>query len=306
MSLRKGEICIGIILLISVLGITTINALNTPEWHTADKISMIKQSCPSGTCLWDSQWTNTIVNLEEITPLKTAISWTFNYLDYRDTVPMVGGHNASQIWVKVRPTLVNDYQTEMTLLKALKSSWGLCPPDDIIDITYSGPTDKTLAYHYATEVEVTIDGVTESLQDAINGGTFCYSYYWVISDWSGEAGCGYVTQTRTYYCARSDGVSVENSYCEQTTPAPLTHRSNLYDPCHWTFIETRLHQPYTCPAFQNDISYFWNGPIACSDYGSWNYGYSAGGEPWFHCRQDVYQCLNDFPPFGEPFYGNMW
>lgn len=274
MGLRKEGICMSIILLISILGITSVNALNTPEWHTADKISIIKQDCPSGTCLWSSQWTNTLVNLEEITPLKTAISYTFNYLDYIDATPIIGGHNASEIWVKVRPSLYNMYTEEMTLLQALKTAWGLCPAYDITNTTYSGPTNRTTAFHYATEIEVTIDGVTTTLQDAINGGTFCWNYYWATGEWTGGAGCGTITQTRTVNCIQSDtGAIVDDSKCTEIKPATS---QSYYHQCYWTYVGSTdvCCWGCSCPSWETDVSYF-DVPRTCSDYGTDDYGYSS-------------------------------
>ncbi|VVB82298.1 Uncharacterised protein [uncultured archaeon] len=226
---KRFEVYLILILLISILGIVKIDALTTSSgiWHDEGNISVIKQSCPSGTCLWSSQWIQTNVKLKDITPLKNAISWTFNYLDYINAAPAIGGHSASQIWVKVRPTLANMYTEEMTLLQALKTAWGLCAPDDITNLTYSGPTNKTQAYHYGTEIAVTIDGITESLQDAINNGVFCYNYYWATGTWSKSGGggaddygsCGTITQTRTVTCMRNDGTAMADSYCTEAKPA---------------------------------------------------------------------------------------
>ncbi len=279
MNIKKVCAYIIVGLLISILGITTADALNTESgiWHSSDKISVIKQDCPLPWCLWESNWVNTPVTLEDITPLKLGISWTINLLDYKDAEPIIGGHNASQIWVKVRPTLVNNFQEEMTLLKALKSAWGLCPPNDITN-TYSGPTDKTQAYHYGTEVEVTIDGITTSLQDAINGGTFCWNYYWATSSWVDAAGCGTLTHTRTVNCVQSDtGARVDESKCTETKPAT----SEAY------FHQCYLHRlswgnrgcagiACCCPFGQATIGAYasWT---TCSSYGSHYYAYKDTG-----------------------------
>lgn len=294
MQIKKSGSCLIIILLISILGISTINALNTESgiWHPSTNVSVIKQDCPLTLCLFDSNWINTKVTLDQITSLKTAISWTLNYLDYKDDIPIIGGHNASQIWVKIRPSIYNTYLEEMSLLQALKTAWGLCPPNDITNSSYSGPIDKTQAYHYATEVEVTIDGVTASLQDAINGGTFCYNYYWATGSWVDVAGCGTLTHSRTVTCMRNDGTIMADSYCTETKPA--TSESYF----HQCYLH-RLNWGNTgcggisccCPFGQATIGAY-TSSTTCSDYGAHYYAYQDTGCFLFYgsCSWEDWSC----------------
>ncbi|MCL5018561.1 MAG: hypothetical protein M1416_02215 [Candidatus Pacearchaeota archaeon] len=96
-----------------------------------------------------------------------------------------GGHNADKIWVSVQ-------DGEMNLIQALTSSNSLCPANPLI-IQYTGPADKSNAYHYATEIEVTISDSPMSLQDAIDSGELCYSWEnWIqklaiAKEWRGVA-----------------------------------------------------------------------------------------------------------------------
>lgn len=284
MQIKKSSGCLILILLISIFGITTINALNIEEWHTANKISF-------------APWVSVTLGYKSISTLEDIVSLKLDATKFQEgdsSFAVAGGHKASEIWVLTK-------NGEMTLLQAINSGEkGLCPRADIsTELIYSGPIDKTQAYHYATEVEVTTNEVITSLQNAIDGGYFCANYSWVISDWTGGPGCGVVTQTRTYYCARSDGLVMDDSYCTGErecdpsswiciTSTPSTTQTYFHQ-CYWTFDWTD-YRDGLCDFFVKDISYFWNGPIACSYYGSWDQGQSMQGTFLGPCRIDYYRC----------------
>lgn len=286
--MKKRGICISIILLISIFGITMVSALNTEDWHSANKVSV---------SAWYSMTLGrTIETLDDIVSLKLDAT-KFSESDANFAV--AGGHKTSEIWVSTK-------NGEMTLLQAINSGEkGLCPRADIsTEVIYSGPTDKTQAYHYATEVEVTIDTITTSLQSAIDGGTFCSSYYWVISDWSTCTGandencCGTVTQTRTFHCTRSDGLTMDNSYCtgeRECDPSswiciisePQTTQTYFHQ-CYYYFDHSETNDGW-CPFFVTDANSLHNG-MPCSYYGGWIDGYLllGGLGP---CRRDIWKCL---------------
>lgn len=284
MNVKKRGICISIILLISIFGITMVSALNTEEWHSANKVSV---------SAWYSMTLGrTIETLDDIVGLKLDAT-KFSESDANFAV--AGGHKASEIWVSTK-------NGEMTLLQEINSGEkGLCPRANIsAELTYSGPTDKTKAYHYATEVEVTIDGVTTSLQSAIDGGVFCSSYHWVISDWTGGPGCGTVTQTRTFYCARSDGLTMDNSYCTGErecdpsswiciTSSPQTTQTYFHQ-CYLHLTNPDGYYPYCCPAFVKQWGSLGSW-MTCSSYGSTDADYNSNCFiTWGQCWYRVWTC----------------
>ena len=72
------------------------------------------------------------------------------------------GHTANEIWVSVK-------DGEMNLIQALSSANKLCPASPL-KTSYSGPTDKSKAYHYASEIGISSG---KSFQQAIDDGNFC-------------------------------------------------------------------------------------------------------------------------------------
>jgi len=73
---------------------------------------------------------------------------------------LMGEHNISQVWVSVN-------SGEMALLQALQTN-KLCPKNTK-PLTYSGPTDKSQAYHLSTEISLSSG---QNFQQAINDGKF--------------------------------------------------------------------------------------------------------------------------------------
>jgi len=71
------------------------------------------------------------------------------------------GHSADEIWVSVK-------DGEMYLLQALSSKNKLCPRSPP-KTSYTGPSDKSKAYHYASEIEISTG---KSFQQAIDNGEF--------------------------------------------------------------------------------------------------------------------------------------
>ncbi len=93
-------------------------------------------------------------------------------------------------------------------------------------IIYAEAHPKPNPGHYADEVEITINGDTKTLQQAIDDGDFCqpvYTYTYQYSDWNynTRSQCGYCqnlesgrTQTITRTCGKYlDGTFVENVDC---------------------------------------------------------------------------------------------
>lgn len=87
-------------------------------------------------------------------------------------IPPSHGHNVDKIWVSVNGI-------ESDLLTALKTPKRLCSKTGVSSYK-SGPSDKSIPYHLASEIEF---DSTKSLQDAIDEGFFCYDYFWKTSDW---------------------------------------------------------------------------------------------------------------------------
>ena len=75
------------------------------------------------------------------------------------------GHNLDEIWVSVNGN-------EKSLMQFLLLRYGLCGNSKTL--YYTGPNNKSKPYHYATEIEITIDSSKMSLQDAIDSRTFCH------------------------------------------------------------------------------------------------------------------------------------
>jgi len=188
---KSVYVIIGLLILISGILITAVAVDKTNKWHSGDQIKIL-------------------IDTSEIT-LQNAIDQNLflgsHIYNLFDSVPDPG-HNASEIWVSVK-------DGEMSLLDGLSSANKLCPATPI-ETEYTGPSDKSNAYHYATEIEI---NATSSLQDAINSGQFCYNYLWKNSSWGTcSVPCSGGTQTRTVWCERNDGTHVSDSYCIPPKP----------------------------------------------------------------------------------------
>ncbi len=95
---------------------------------------------------------------------------TSNMLRGTHTYASSGGqyHTLENIWVSKNGQ-------EMNLLDMLNSAAvnPLCNPVLGNTVTqYTGPADKTVPYHYATRIEIISDGISLSLQEAIDSGMF--------------------------------------------------------------------------------------------------------------------------------------
>jgi len=118
------------------------------------------------------------------------------------------GHSADEIWVSVK-------DGEMYLLQALSSTNKLCPASPI-KTSYTGPTDKNKAYHYANEIEISTG---KSFQQAIDNGEFrnpsCPAP--VNGGWSSWR-CG--------SCSKSCGGGTQSCTRTCTNPAPAYGGAN--------------------------------------------------------------------------------
>jgi len=148
-NLKKRYIYAIIGLLILFIGIFVVNAVvdkTTKGWHSATKILIIVDGFTM--TLQDAIDNNVFID-GATTNYATSIS--------------APSHSADEIWISVE-------DGEMNLIQALSSTNKLCPAFPLKTSYFSAPT--SLAYHFATEIEVTPD---TSLQDAINEGNFCVS-----------------------------------------------------------------------------------------------------------------------------------
>jgi len=146
---------------------------------------------------------------------------------YASSSPIsMGQHDASQIWVSVK-------DGEKNLIDALSSTNKLCPKSS--SAVPTGPTDKSQAYHLATEV-IFSSGTfnAKSLQQLINDGTLCTTYSWITSGWSSNGACPTTTFTRTVYCKRDDGTNMGTTcgtYSGCSCPTPATSTTTT---CTWS------------------------------------------------------------------------
>jgi len=91
------------------------------------------------------------------------------------------------------------------------------------------------------------DGSCSGTKPATTTGTTDYSsctYSWSTSGWSVPSGCGYVTETRSATCYRSDGTAVSGSYCG-TAPATSATTTN-YSSCSYSFSYGSWSTPSGC------------------------------------------------------------
>ncbi|OGJ13261.1 hypothetical protein A3K82_01735 [Candidatus Pacearchaeota archaeon RBG_19FT_COMBO_34_9] len=195
-----------------------------------------------------------------------------------------GGHNADSIWVSVNGA-------ENTLLNALKTT-GLY--GNTTTLSYNGPADKSKAYHYATEIEITVCGNKTSLQEAIDTGKFT-KYVWSNGTCSVTCGGG----TKIVSCQReSDGMQVANACCDSGTKP-----STVCNPqaCAWHLTSTSccsggLSCYKTCisaiqnPPYASCSSQGLSEGAACSSRGTTKTCYPGGGSGAGCCWAYTYIC----------------
>lgn len=119
------------------------------------------------------------------------------------------------------------------------------PMQEVIDrsLSFCGSSsflfDKTInPGHLATEINVSIDDTTMSLQQAISSAIFC-DYSWKTSLWSDcSEECGDGEKTRTVWCERSDGVEIsleeESIFCPWTKPDEIQNCNIGSETCGWS------------------------------------------------------------------------
>ncbi|MDD5012582.1 MAG: hypothetical protein PHQ66_02985 [Candidatus Nanoarchaeia archaeon] len=153
----KKSVYVIIGLMITIVGILFVTAVvdKTAKWHSDSDVSVNVDG--------------TVRDMTYAVENNLLKGWSHTY---GVSLPMDPGHNVSEIWVSVQ-------DGEMSLLQALSSANRLCPAS-LKQKGYTGPTNKSNAYHYATELEVVITSVNMSLQDAIDAGRLCYSW----SNWT--------------------------------------------------------------------------------------------------------------------------
>ncbi len=263
MNRKRGFLILGILILFSGIFIAFAGAfVNTSQWHYSDNVSIT--------------FNGTVENLN---PVLNCLS---NYAcasqifstSYLDATPPVGGHSASQIWVSTK-------YGEMTLLNALNSSQPdkLCPASPP-ETSYTSHPPASMAYHYGTEIQVTINSVTESLQDAINGGFFCY--YWNVGSWGTCFQSG--TETRTLTCNAFDGSVVDNGNCTTAEPASSQSCTPSYT---WTDTGSG-GMDYSCLGGQ-----MYSPPCsitagaACSPYGATGQCHTCPNYTEYTCEESV-------------------
>src|SRR4030042_4659668 len=180
-------------LLILIAGIFAINAAvdKTKQWHSADnniKLLMDGSEKTLQSAINESLLVRSYsIDYEDGT--SAIIEHTFS-----PSLPSpTSGHNIGAIWISVNGV-------EKTLLHSLSSPYGDSLYGNTPTLSYTGRSDKSKAYHYATEIEVTVCGNKVSLQQAIDGGNFTV-YSWVRGTCSASCGGG----TRTVSCKKNIG-----------------------------------------------------------------------------------------------------
>jgi hypothetical protein len=199
----------------------------------------------------------------------TAANFVFPPHTYASGLSLNPGHNINQIWVSVK-------DGEMNLSAALSSTNKLCPANPIKSSYTSSPIDKSQPYHYANEIQLSSG---KTLQEAINLGDFCYSWYTNTISCSVTCGGG----TRTTYCSRN-GTQVADNYCYGTKPSVSCNTQG----CVWT-VERMGCIPASCSVF---CPYPALTNTSCSPRNSTKMcGYNAGcSQAYGECRIFFYRC----------------
>lgn len=222
---EKGYVISGLILILLFMGIFSVNAAFL---HSGNDF-LIKVNNSVGT-------------------LNQAISGGYfmgTTNTYSSPSSLNPGHTASEIWVSVK-------DGEMYLLQALSSSNKLCPASPL-KTSYSGPSDKSKAYHYANEIEISAG---KSFQKAIDNGEFCCapttcaSLGYECGSWSdgcgGTLNCG--TCSLGYTC--SNGICM----CTPTTCSNLGKQCGSWpNGCGGTLNCGTCSSGYTCNANGNCV-----------------------------------------------------
>ncbi len=201
MNIKKRYIYVIIGLLILVSGIFIINAsvIKTKRWNSGEEIPISIDG--------DEK------TLQDAIEDKNSMSL---HPFVQPALILNPSHNLDEIWVSVDGD-------ETTLQEALSTTRGLCGNSTV---PYSSaPT--ALAYHFASEIEITIDYFSEmSLQEAIDDGEFCYSYEWKIGTCNKTCGGG----KWDVLCNRNDGITDDDRYCLSTEPKP-SENCNTHSCC---------------------------------------------------------------------------
>jgi len=239
--MKRGYVYLfaGLFILTTIIFIASTGVDKTKAYHNSINVSIGIDSI--------SQTIDTI----------TASNFVFPSHTYTSAVSINPGHNLNQIWVSVK-------DGEMNLSQALSSTNKLCPASPVKTNHTSSPTDKSQPYHYATEIQLPSG---KNLQEAIDAGDFCYSWYTNTSSCSLVCGGG----TRTTYC-NHNGIQVADSYCYGTKPSVSCNTQSctwqpfvgkgcgppIQNNCNMTFIGT-----VCSPAGSIKVCYFGTGSSAC-------------------------------------------
>ncbi len=272
MNIKKRRIYAIIGLLILVAGIFTINAgvIKTKRWNSGEDIPISIEG--------DEK------TLQDAIDDKNSMS-LHNFV--QPALIINPSHNLDEIWVSVDGD-------ETTLQDALSTTLGLCGSESI---PYSQVPDG-LVYHFASEIEVTIDYFSEmSLQEAIDDGKFCYNYSWQIGDCDKDCGGG----TWSVLCKRNDGITDDDRYC--SSPKPSTD-CNTHSCCTPSWYEGGWSGCSGCTGTQYQTVYCQCGGVQVEDWrcpGSKPASSSGCGCSWSASAQDCLpegQCIWNYGKCG--------
>ena len=153
----------------------------------------------------------------------------------------VSNFDSVMVWLTGGAGNLSDFQIiNSTCTYGLElSAGGSCS----LTITFTPSTTETTTFTAALQYSGS-QGATDGGALAVTAtGAGSYTYGWAETAWEPTSGCGATTQMRTVSCLRSDGTTVDDSFCTGTEPA-TSQTASLTGTCLGTCVPNPTADQY--------------------------------------------------------------